>query len=135
MIIAAALVIGGIGVDRAMFRESEASPGALAVPGSPTGFGDAELTDISGVGTDTRPLDFLPGVYVATVYGDTLELAVVMEHEDGRHLVKWGRVPAVSFAVGDHPEATLYPGTTIVTVTTPEQDTQWGILFERHPFP
>lgn len=90
-----------------------------------------ESIDLTGVGPGTEVRDLAPGVYTATVCGDTFALDVTMESVDGRSRFTWGRTKSVSFAVGDHGDDALYPGPTRITVNPPGPDVRWGIDIER----
>ena len=82
------------------------------------GSGDPEfITDLEGTGPDSVVRDLAPGVYTATISGDTIDLDVRMSSADGRSRFGWGHTEAVSFSVGDHSGAELYPGRTRITVT------------------
>jgi len=98
------------------------------------GFG-ADNVDISGVGPGSQTVDLAAGVYVASVYGDTTDLDVTMRTLDGRSTMTWGHTPYASFAVGNHVEASLYPGSTRIDVVAPTDATRWGIRFERFAYP
>ena len=68
-----------------------------------TGSGDPEfITDLEGTGADSVVRDLTPGVYTATISGDTIDLDVRMSTVDGRSRFGWGHTEAVSFSVGDH---------------------------------
>ncbi|MCY4114005.1 MAG: hypothetical protein OXG33_08715 [Chloroflexi bacterium] len=116
-----------------------AEPLALAPPAASASapfpsFG-AENVNISGVGPDSQTLELGAGVYVALVYGDTTDLDVTMRTLDGRSTMTWGQTTHASFAVGDHVEASLYPGPTRIDVVPPTDFTRWGIRFERYAYP
>lgn len=91
--------------------------------------------DINGVGLGSQTVVLAAGVYVASVYGDTTDLDVTMRTLDGRSTMTWGQTPYASFAVGDHVEASLYPGSTRIDVAPPSDATRWGIRFERFAYP
>ena len=96
------------------------------------GSGDPEfITDLEGTGADSVVRDLTPGVYTATISGDTIDLDVRMSTVDGRSRFGWGHTEAVSFSVGDHSGAELYPGRTRITVTPPGADVRWRIRIER----
>lgn len=68
--------------------------------------------DINGVGPGSQTVVLAAGVYVASVYGDTTDLDVTMRTLDGRSTMTWGQTSYASFAVGNHVDASLYPGST-----------------------
>ena len=97
-------------------------------PGDPDFITDL---DLEGIGEDSVVRDLAPGVYTATISGDTFDLDVRMSSIDGRSRFGWGHTEAVSFSVGDHSGAELYPGPTRITVTPPDDDVRWRIRIER----
>ncbi|MCY3913784.1 MAG: hypothetical protein OXG43_11150 [Chloroflexi bacterium] len=118
---------------------SLAEPLALAptaeISGAPFPSFGIDDVDINGVGPGSLTVVLAAGVYVASVYGDTTDLDVTMRTLDGRSTLTWGQTPYASFAVGDHVEASLYPGSTRIDVVPPMDTTRWGIRFERFAFP
>ncbi|MCY4113170.1 MAG: hypothetical protein OXG33_04420 [Chloroflexi bacterium] len=90
-----------------------------------------ESVDLTGVGFGNEVRDLAPGVYTATIHGDTFALDVTMESVDGRSRFNWGRTASVSSAVGDHADAALFVGPTRITVSPPGPDVRWGIVIER----
>lgn len=97
----------------------------------PTPPGPCESIDLTGVGPGSEVRDLAPGVYTATICGDTFALDVTMESLDGRSRFGWGHTASVSFAVGDHVAAELFAGPTRITVNPPGPDVRWGIVIER----
>ena len=73
----------------------------------------------------------MPGLYTATIYGDTFALDVTMETVDGRSRFSWGHTESVSFGVGDRVDAELFAGPMRITVNPPGDDVRWGIVIER----
>jgi len=102
---------------------------ADVAPATPPGL--TRFFDVAGVGPGSEVHDLASGVYTATIYGDTFALDVTMESIDGRSRFGWGHNESVSFAVGDHADAELFPGPTRITVNPPGPDVRWGIVIER----
>lgn len=90
-----------------------------------------ESVDLTGVGPGSEVRDLAPGVYTATICGDTFALDVTMESVDGRSRFGWGHTASVSCAVGEHAAAEMFAGPTRITVNPPGPDVRWGIAIER----
>ena len=95
-------------------------------PPSPT-----DYIDLRGDGPGYEVWNFVPGLYTATISGDTFALDVTMETVDGRSRFSWGHTESIYFGMGDHDGAELFAGPMRITVNPPGDYVRWRIVIER----